>query len=160
MPKKEVNITWMLSDIHRNHVRLKHTLDTKANWILGVSGLLLMLSINNLSKGYGYQIIFFSAFLSFLLSLIAFNPLNLFIKQKHNPISMMYYESFKDMSPEEIVERLKQIKTKDDLIEQYAWDLYNLVNRVLKFKSRLIKWPVYILLVGVIIGFVLIFLGI
>jgi len=159
-PKDVESKDRFLSDILRNHIQNKIHFDTKANWLLAVSALILSFSLPHIKEGLsitnlGFVIIFLSSLLAFLFSLVIFEPPNFLLKLPHSPKSMMFYKSFKHMTPEDYAKNLKKVKTSDAIIDQYAHDVSNLVNRSIAIKNKLIKWPAYILFFGVLLGAIL-----
>jgi uncharacterized membrane protein YgaE (UPF0421/DUF939 family) len=155
--KQPVRMDRFVSDIFRNHIQAKIHFDSKANWLVGISGLIMGLTLPELKGGLGLEnlgflIIFVAAFSSFLLSLVIFEPPNFLRRIKGNKQSLMYYKSFKNMSQEQYIRALKKIKTSEQIIDQYAIDITNLAHKCVEVKNRLIKYPTYILFFGILVG--------
>ena len=70
----------------------------------------------------------------------------------------MYYHSYKTMSPDEYAKRLRAIDSIPEISNQYAYNIANIVNRNNYLKRKLLKWPIFILFWGVLVGFILVFL--
>ena len=166
MPKKQLDFRSkqrFLSDILHNHFQSKMHYDTRANWMLGISAVIMSISLTQIKESVyrtntGFVIIFLSALVSFLFSLIIIS-VPPFVRRggkDKRAKTLMYFKSFKHMNAEEYANSLKNIKHNDEIIENYAADIVNLVKRSIVIKSKLIKWPVYILFFGVLIGAILI----
>ncbi|MBW2990508.1 hypothetical protein KY348_02265 [Candidatus Woesearchaeota archaeon] len=162
MPKKQLDFRSkqrFLSDILHNHFQSKMHYDTRANWMLGISAVIMSISLTQLKESVyrtniGFVIIFLSALVSFLFSLLIISvpPFVRRDDKDKRAKTLMYFKSFKHMSAKEYADYLKNINHPDDIIDNYAADIMNLVKRSIVIKSKLIKWPVYILFCGVLIG--------
>jgi len=162
-PQKQFPLEWFYSDIFHNAIVDKVHEDEKLHWMLGISALVMSLTLTTMRAGFtlenlGFVIIFFSSLMAFLLSLFIFELPEFCRKIPHSYKSIMYYSSHKKMSADEFAEKLKKIRTQEDISDQYAYNVANLVNRNSHLKSVLVKWPVYILFFGIIIGVVCIVL--
>jgi hypothetical protein len=67
----------------------------------------------------------------------------------------MFYRALRNGKPDGYIEKLKSIKTSEDIVRQYVYNLANLVNRNIVIKSQLLRLPTYILFIGVGIGSIL-----
>ncbi|MBU1270466.1 MAG: hypothetical protein KJ583_03160 [Nanoarchaeota archaeon] len=153
-------------DIFDNNVQTRLHIDEKANWILVISGGLMTLLFSQIrtavtTNNTGMIIIFSSAFISFLLSLLIFEPPKFFLRgNRHHPKDLTFYKAiWKKYSPEEYAELLKNIKTNEQVIEQYAYSISDMVLKSIVIKSRMIKWPTYTLFFGVLTETLFLLLG-
>jgi hypothetical protein len=155
-------ISQFLSDSLNNHIQAKQHYDNKANWILGVSAVMMSLLLTELKTGInghslGFFIVFLSSLIAFLLSLVTIT-LPRFIKHNKRQNSIMYFKSCDHTDCEKILHEMKTLTT-DKIIENYTHEISNLVRSGLLLKAKLIKLPFYILFIGTLLGCILIFLG-
>ena len=140
-----------------NIITMRHN-DEKANWILAISGGIMALifphiqgAVNN--NNFGLIIIFSSALISFLISLLIFDPPKFLKLSSHNPKDFTYYKSiYKKYNAEEYATILKSIKTNDQIIEQYAYAIADMTLGNIIVKTTMIRWPTYILFFGILVG--------
>jgi len=157
------NLWAFYSDMFQNMLVDKIHHEEKTHWVLGISALVMSLTLNNLRAGFtlensGFIVIFGSSLIAFLFSLIIFEVPSFFKKVPHSAKSLMYYRSYRDMSPERYAEELRKIKTINQVSDQYAYNICNIVNRNNAIKRKMLKIPVYLLFWGILIGFALIVL--
>ena len=161
MTKRRVELNSMegfYRDIYRNALITKQHTDIKANWIIAISAAIIGLSMPHLSAAisdvnFGYLIIFLSAFISFLLGLMIISVPQFIKLVPHDEKDLMYVKrARKLLTVQEYVEKLKQIKTSDDVVEQYVRNLYNMYNRNVAVKAKMLKAQVYILFLGILSG--------
>jgi len=153
----QARVDRFISDIYRSHIQAKLHFDSKANWILGISAVMMSFFFPQVAEGItlenlGYAVIFLSALASFLISLLIFEPPKFMKPFPHSKKTVMYYKSFKDMTPQKYYETLRNVKTEDDITKQYAYDIANLAIRCVEVKNKLIIWPTYLLFFGTLIG--------
>ncbi|MGV8172139.1 MAG: hypothetical protein ACP5OA_05610 [Candidatus Woesearchaeota archaeon] len=155
-----------MSDIFQNHISAKTHLDTKINWLMGVSGLTMSLLINYLHsiapsiRSLGLFIILITSMVTFFICLLSLQLPKFLIRNKHEVHSVMFYKRGEQYTPESIYNELKGINDYDDVLKQYSIALYNLIERNIKIKDKLFKMSAYILLTGLSLGFILILLTI
>jgi hypothetical protein len=151
-----------MNDVFENHLVAKTHLDTKINWLMGISGLTMSLlipylhSVNPSLKSLGLYVILFTTMITFFICLLSLQLPRFLIKHKHEEHSVMFYNRGINYTPEKIYEELKGIRDYDDVLKQYSIALYNLIERNIKIKDKLFKMSAYVLLAGLSIGFILI----
>jgi hypothetical protein len=149
-----------MSDIYRNHLEHKRHFETKLQWILGASAIIIGLTAPYISSSHnpGVIIISFAALLSFLVALYGFEPFNKLTYGTHNTDDVMFYKSFEHMTPQEYAEKLKNVDSIDKIASQYAYDLNNMVKRNIKPMRNYIKISTRILFLGMLTGLIVIVL--
>lgn len=155
-----------MSDIFQNHITAKTHLDTKINWLMGVSGLTMSLLINYLHsitpslRSLGLFIILITCMVTFFICLLSLQLPRFLIKENPEQHSVMFYKRGERYTPESIYHELKDINDYDDVLRQYSIALYNLIERNIKIKDKLFRISAYALLTGLSIGFIFIILTI
>jgi len=161
--EKGVSLTGMeyfLSDVFNNYLVTKNHVETKLNWLLGISGIIMSVSlpwIIHKDPAINYFVLIivaFSAFISFIICLLSLELPNWLLKKQHCDGSVMFYNNKKTVTPQEIHEQLLNIKSREDLLNQYSINIYNVVERNIKIKNKLFKLACNILIVGLMIGFI------
>ena len=156
---------YFMNDVFQNYLITKNHLDTKINWLLGVSAIIMGLLLpyiltNDVSTShFGLFIIAFSSLFTFLIGLLSLELPYSFIDHKTEEDTVMFYNRKKFKTSQEIFEELKKIESHDDILRQYSITIYNLVERNIKVKNRLFKFASHVLLMGLIAGFVIIILS-
>jgi hypothetical protein len=151
---------YFLSDVFNNYLVTKNHVETKINWLLGVSGIIMSVSlpwIIHRDPAINYfvlMVVAFSSFICFLICLLSLELPDWVLRKKHLDGSVMFYNSKKPSIPHDIHEQLLNIKTREDLLNQYSINIYNVVERNIKIKNKLFKFACNILFAGLIIGFV------
>ena len=158
----EVNLTAMeyfLSDVFNNYLITKNHVETKINWLLGVSGVIMSVSLpwivhqDPAVNYFAILLISFSSFICFIICLLSLELPDWALKNSHQDGSIMFYNTKKTISPQEIHQQLLNIKTREQLLTQYSINIYNVVERNIKVKNRLFKGACNILLAGLVMGF-------
>ncbi len=159
----DVNLTAMeyfLSDVFNNYLITKNHVETKLNWLLGISGVIISVSlpwIIHKDQAINYWILLivaFSAFVCFLICLLSLELPNWVLRKQHKDGSVMFYNTKKILSAQDIHEQLLSIKSREDLLNQYSINIYNVVERNIKVKNRLFKIACNILVIGLVAGFI------
>lgn len=177
MPKKSDNhdsekerlkieaVEYFMNDVFQNHLLTKNHLDTKINWLLGISALIMSLLLPYILKNdasvshFGLFIIAFAAIVSFLTGLLSLELPHSFLKKKPEQETVMFNNCKRYKTSTEIYEELKRIRSYDDILHQYSIAVYNLVERNIKIKNKLFKFSSHVLLIGLVVGFIIIFLS-
>ena len=136
--------------------RYKEHLDQKASILLGISGVIFVLSISNMEQ-IGFLVIAVFSLLSCILNVwvISFP----FKKHRRGKYGFMCYLGFYDLDFKEYGKQLKAIlNSKDGLVNEYATEIYSLAEHSIKFKTKLIRNASFILSLGLVIGLVLLFI--
>lgn len=148
----EQNSIKFLQDSLVHHRSLKNSLDQKASFLVGVSGIIFGLSVGHLQEAH-FLVLAITSFLTVLLSvLVTFLPFRGRLKRK---FGLMCWWGFSDKSLEEYEAKLKESLVSDEKIAQeYAKEIWNLANYSLKPKTKFLKWASLILILGLLGGFV------
>jgi len=159
--KKNIVTGRFYSDILGNTYIDKMHIDEKVHWILGVSTVMLGFSLPSLRYEFtldnlGFLIIFVAALISFLIALLTLEIPEFIRKVPHSDKSLMYYKGIKSMSPEIYAEKLRNVEKIEEISDHYAYNVVNIVNRNNNIKSELIKFSIYFLWWGIILGVLLI----
>jgi len=161
----EVNLTTMeyfMSDVFNNYLISKNHIETKINWLLGISGVIMsalitfLITTNPAVNHLAVLIICFSAFICFLICLLSFELPEWLLNKPHRDGSIMFYNTRKTLTPEDIHKQLMEITTREDILRQYSINIYNVVERNIKVKNKLFKGACNILFTGLLLGFIII----
>jgi hypothetical protein len=166
-PREELpatGLSYFMNDVFSNYLTTKTHLDTKINWLLGVSGLLmslfapLLFNDSMATARFGVLIILLFSFLSFIICLLALDAPAMFASKKTHggESNYMFYKDFKGRSVEEIHNAFKSIKTTDDVLRLYSINLHNLIEHNIVYKKNFFILARNILLAGVVMGLVFI----
>lgn len=151
----ELNILRLIIE---KHMHIDSQLDSKANMILVLFGIVTVFSLSEL-LGFkpatitldflGWLIISVSSIVSLIVTLIGIFP-KYMIKQKN----IFYYGSFiKDLSEDAFIVRLKDILSeRDKIFKAFARELYTMSLNVLKPGYIRVRVALTIFLSGLIIG--------
>ena len=151
----EQNSINFLRDSLAHHRDTKNSLDQKASFLVAVSGIIFGLSVGRLQEVQFLVLAISSFFTIFLSILIIRLPFRGITKEK---IGLMFWW-FLDKSFDQYKRELDEVFTSDEKISQeYIKEIWNLANYSLKPKSRLLKWASFILVFGLLGGFVLFFI--
>ncbi len=144
-----------LRDSLTHHRSLKNSLDQKASFLVAISGIIFGLSVGRLQELH-FLALAIASFLTVVLSiLVTFLPFRGKMKGK---FGMMCWWGFSDKNLEEYEKELKKSLDSDEKItHEYAKEIWSLVNNSLKPKTRILKWASFILLLGLLGGFILFF---
>jgi hypothetical protein len=102
------------------------------------------------------MIICLSAFICFLICLLSFELPEWIINKPHQDGSIMFYKTKKALTPEDIHKQLMAIHSREDILKQYAINIYNVVERNIKVKNMLFKGACNVLFAGLFTGLVII----
>jgi hypothetical protein len=164
-PLKVEAMEYFMNDVFQNHLVSKNHLDTKINWLLGISGLIMSILLpyiakndNSLSR-IGLLVMAFVSMITFFICLLSFELPKFLTKNTPEEYSVMFYSRTVSHTSESIYNELKKITSYDDLLKQYSITLYNLTERNIKIKNRLFKYATYTLFCGLSVGFVIIIIS-
>jgi hypothetical protein len=154
----------VLGDILHLHMTLNEICDHKANFLLGVSGIILTIALTKISSEqtmsdpiikFGFLIIIIATLISAILSILATKPK---IGKKFKRINLFYYANFiQKLSRDEYVKEIQNLlKDKDKIEKQYAEEIYDFGCYDLAPRFKKINIAVTVLLTGLIIGTILI----
>ena len=159
-------MSYFLSDVFNNYLTAKTHIDTKINWLLGISGFIMTITLPyvvapDAHVNYvGVFIISFTAFISFLVCLISLDLPGFFNRKIPETPTVMFSMKEAVESAERIHQDFKNINTQDDIFRIYAENIHNLVQRNVAIKNRLFKLARDILLSGIVLGFVVIVIAV
>jgi len=153
-------MSYFLNDVFNNYLTAKTHIDTKINWLLGLSGLIMTVTLPYLIKPdlhisyIGVFIISFMSFISFLVSLISLDLPNFFNKKSVEYPNVMFSMKRAADSADSLYQDIKNIKTQDNIFRLYAENIHNLVQRNVAIKNNLFKLARNVLLSGLMLGFI------
>jgi len=144
-----------LRDSLNHHHNLRNGLDQKASFLVGVAGIIFGLSISHLDK-LNFLVLAICSFAAFFLSILAvFLPFRGKIKER---FSLMCWWGFSDKNLEQYEKELREVFASEEKIAQeYMREIWNLMNYSIKPKTLILKWASFILILGLLAGFVLFF---
>jgi len=159
---KELNILRLIIE---KHMHIDSQLDSKANMILVLFGIVTIFSLSQLisltpviSLNFlGWLIISTSSIASLVITLMGVFP-KYMIKQKN----IFYYASFiKDLSEDEFIKKMKEILSdRDSTFKAFARELYTMSLNVLKPGYRRVRLALAIFLSGMVIGSIMVIISI
>jgi hypothetical protein len=136
-----------------------HHYETRANFTLAISSGLLFFAITQLiahpDLGLGLCVIIFTAFLSMVLSLLTIKPPK-FMRKKRQSESLFYHSNIFDQTSSGFVKKvLKTSSSREEIIKEYAQEIYNLVNYSIKPRRIFSQYITNILVIGITIGLII-----
>lgn len=147
-----------LKDTLAHHHQMRDALDNKASFLLGISGVIFVLSIVYLER-IGFLVITITSLVTCLFSIwtVSFP----FRKTKKKAFGLMCWWGFEKMGLEEYTKEIEKTLESDKAItREYLKEIYALSKHSLKPKSSMIRLASFILTVGLIAGGILLVLGI
>jgi len=152
----------VLSDILNLHMQLNNTCDKKANFTLGIAGIILIITLTKMVDIFDptldYNILvkivliitIFTSLLAAILSVFSIKPK---IEDKDR-LNLFYYGSFCNMiTRDEYESEIKNLLTdKEKIIKQYSDEIYDLGKHDLMPRFENIKWATRILIISLIFG--------
>jgi hypothetical protein len=156
---------YFMSDVFNNYLITKNHIETKINWLLGISGVIMTVSLPYIIHKdpainyFAIMVICFSAFICFLTCLISLELPDWILQKPHRDGSVMFYNTKKLLTPEDIRAQLLTIKTHEDILTQYSINIYNVVERNIKVKNRIFKGAGNVLFAGLVMGFIVILMS-
>lgn len=152
----EQNSINFLRDSLTHHRSLKSSLDQKASFLVGVSGIIFGLSIGRLEEAQ-FLVLAITSFLAVFLSiLVVFLPFRGKIKPEER--SLMCWWGFSDRDFNQYESGLNEVLASNEKIaKEYEKEIWSLVNYSLKPKTKFLKLASFILILGFLGGFVMFF---
>jgi hypothetical protein len=156
---------YFMNDVFQNHIVSKNHLDTKINWLLGISGLIMSILLPYIVKDdaslnhIGLLVMALASMIAFFICLVSFELPHFLTRNMPEQSSVMFYNRSTSHSTESIYNELKKINNYDDMLKQYAITLYNLTERNIKIKNKLFKYATYTLFFGLTFGFIIIIIS-
>lgn len=149
----EKNIDFLKTALH-HQIFIHDSLDRKASWLLGISGVLFVLSLSRLDTP-GFEIIIVFTLLSALFNIWAISfP---FKYERRKCFSFLCWKGIRRLSFEEYKKEAASILADEPrMIKEYDKEIYSLSEYSIKPKSRLIRWASLCLTIGLIAGFIII----
>jgi len=147
-----------LKDTLAHHHQMRDALDNKASFLLGISGVIFVLSIVHLEK-IGFLVIAITSLIACLFSIwtVSFP----FRKTKKKAFGLMCWWGFEKMNFEEYTKRIEEILGSDKAItKEYLKEIYALSKYSLKPKSSMIRLASFTLTIGLIVGGILLVMGV
>lgn len=154
----------LLRDTLKLQIELNKICDNKANFILGISGVLIVLSLSQVTesvfalKNIGFLVIILSSFFSAALSVYAIKPKN---KKRIKRADVFFFGSFLEIyTREEYVEKhLEILSNPTEWAEQYASEIYDFAKEDLQPRFLEVKKASLVLLSGLTLGIFIIILS-
>lgn len=151
----EQNALNFLRDSFHHHRELTNALDRKASFLLALASVIFGLSIINLGSIPFLVMTVCSLFSALLCVLVITSPFRGKIKGR---FSLLCWWGFADKNYEQYKEGLDKVFASESaMIEEYEKENWSLANYSLKPKTILLKWASYVLLLGLLVGFILFF---
>ena len=149
------NTITFLRDSLSHHNNLRSGLDNKASFLVGVAGVIFGLSVNRLHE-LNFLVLAVCSFIAFFLAILAvFLPFRGKIKER---FSLMCWWGFADKNLQEYEKELRVIfDSEEKIIQEYMREIWNVVNYSIKPKTAILKWASFVLVIGLLAGFVLFF---
>jgi hypothetical protein len=149
------NSLGFLRDSLSHHHNLRSGLDSKASFLVGVAGVIFGLSVNHL-KELNFLVLAICSFIAFFLSILAvFLPFRGKIKER---FSLMCWWGFTDKDLRQYEDELRKVfDSEEKIIQEYMREIWNVVNYSIKPKTLILKWASFVLILGLLAGFVLFF---
>lgn len=145
-----------LRDSLNHHYNVRNALDSKASFLLAISGVIFGLSVIRLEE-IQFVVITITSFLTILLAIFTvFLPYRGKMKEKWG---MMCWWGFLNKSLEEYkAETDRVLSSEEGIKNEYQREIWLLAQSSLKPKTALLKAASSVLLVGLLAGFILFFL--
>jgi len=145
-----------LRDSLTHHRDLKNSLDRKASFLLGISGVIFTLSVARLQE-IQFLVLAISSFLTAFLSILVIcSPFRGGVRKK---FGLMCWWGFSNKSFEQYKKGLNEVFTSEEkILQEYMKEIWNLTNYSLKPKTKLLNLASIILISGFLIGFILFFI--
>lgn len=144
-----------LRDSLTHHYNVRNALDSKASFLLAISGVIFGLSVIRLEK-IQFLVIAIASFLTIVLAVFGiFLPYRGKMKEKWG---LMCWWGFLHKSFEEYkAETDKVLVSEEEIKNEYQREIWLLAQSSLKPKTALLKTASSVLLVGLLAGFILFF---
>lgn len=152
----------VLGDILRLHMQLNATCDKKANVTLGISGIILIITLTKMvdiftpNSDYdlylkiGFTLTILASMTSAILCIIVIYPSKI---EDRSRLNLFYFGSFTNISKKEYINEIKNlVMDKEEIITQYAEEIYDLGESDLMPRFKTLNKASKILLIGLIIG--------
>ena len=128
-----------------------NALDQKASWLLGISGVIFVLSLSYLNL-IGFKIMAIFSLIAALANIwvISFP----FRHERSSSFSFLCWKGIKRMTLEDYQKEAKRIfKSDKKIADEYYKEIHSLVEHSIKPKSRLIRLGSLLLTLGFVISF-------
>ena len=144
-----------LRDSLSHHYTLRNALDQKASFLSALAGVIFGLSISHLSELH-FLVLAVASFLTVFISImIVCLP---YRGKISNKFGLLCWWGFLGKDFDEYKGALDRVfSSEENIAEEYEREIWNLANYSLKPKSKLLKLSSFILIIGLLAGFVLFF---
>lgn len=157
----------VMHDILNLDIQLNKICDNKANYLLGISSIIITLSLSKISgfdnsihpaQKWGFIIMCLAALISAIISVDVLKPK---IGKNFKKLNLFYYANFLEkLSREEYVKQIRHLLNDKNMIEdQYASEIYDFAYYDLSSRFKKIKLATEVLLGGLVISVILIILS-
>ncbi|MDD5341886.1 MAG: hypothetical protein PHH01_00010 [Patescibacteria group bacterium] len=134
---------------------LRGSLDQKASFLVGIAAVIFGLSMIRIEAS-NFLVLAISSFITLVMAItVVFLP---FRGKRKERLSFICWWGFSDKGLEEYEDKLKKVFDSDDkMAEEYMREIWTMTNYSIKPKSKILKFASFILVFGLLIGFVLSF---
>lgn len=154
MTEEQLNF---IRDAYLHQREQRGVFDTKASFLIGVSGIIFAWSITRIERT-SFFILSITAFLTLILSVWAVSfP---FPRARGEKFSLLSWSGFKKMDRKEYEEKIKEIISSDkEMVHQYLKEIYAISKYSVQPKSIMVRTASLILTIGLFSGLFLLILG-
>jgi hypothetical protein len=151
-----------VGDVLKKQMNLVRQIERRSNVALGFSGAVLTfaLGVGGGSLRPEMTIVMVAAAISVAFCLLSLKPPKLLSKKRQQE-SLFYHTAIANRQPEQYVAELKGVSEDlDQVLEQYALEIYNLTKHSIILKKRFTHWSVTVLTVGFFLAMLVFILGV
>jgi len=144
-----------LRDSLSHHYELRNALDQKASFLSALAGVIFGLSVSHLGD-LRFLVLAVASFLTVFISImIVCLP---YRGKISNKLGLLCWWGFLGKNFNEYKDELDKVfSSEENIAEEYKREIWNMANYSLKPKSKLLKLSSFILIFGLLAGFVLFF---
>lgn len=148
------SINFLRDSLNHNY-GIRGALDQKASFLVGIAAIVFGFSITRLSE-INFIVLAICSFAALFLSvLVVFLP---FRGKRRERISLICWWGCAKKGYGQYKNELDDVfKSDEKIADEYARDIWNLTNYSIKPKSLILRWAGFILIAGLLAGFVLFF---
>jgi len=151
----DINSMSFLRDSLSHHYELRNAMDQKASFLSALAGVIFGLSVSHL-RDLHFLILaiasFFTVFISIMIVCLPYRG------KITNKLGLLCWWGFLGKNFKEYQDELDKVfSSEKNIAEEYELEIWNLANYSLKPKSKLLKLASFILIFGLLAGFVLFF---
>lgn len=146
-----------LRDIYLHQREQRSVFDTKASFLIGVSGIIFALSISRMDK-MSFTIIVLASLTALILNIWAVSfP---FPRASKGLFSLLSWSMIREMSDVEYQIKIKELfNNEEKIIQEYLKEIYALSKYSIEPKAKLVKISSFILSLSLLLGLILLTFG-